>query len=140
MLRSYQRHKGTDLNCCEHANSTHKLEAKPRGTPWDSHLVEDREPLEEPTIMIYRRILGQLMYLSNATRPDLAFTVGRLASGMQKPSRGQWGRMKRVLRYLNGTRNMGIRYTRYREHLSLEAYADASFGFSSDTGKSITGY
>ncbi len=24
MLRAYQGHNGTDLNCCEHANATHK--------------------------------------------------------------------------------------------------------------------
>ncbi len=82
--------------------------AKPRSTPWDQHYPEHGEPLDEASAGIYRRVIGQLMYLSTMTRPDLAFAVGRLASGIQKPTRGQWERTKRVLRYLNGTRDARI--------------------------------
>ncbi len=49
------------------------------------------------------------MYLSTVTRPDMAFTISRLASGFQRPTKGLWERVKRALRYLNGsTHILGI--------------------------------
>ncbi len=81
-----------------------------------------------------------MMYLSTMTRPDLSFTVGRLASGFQKPTKGHWERTKRDLRYLNGTRDAHIEYKKSGETPMLETYVDTSYGTDLVRRRSITGY
>lgn len=56
----------------------------------------------------YRTLLGELMYLMVQTRPDLAYSVFKLAQFMSNPREEQWTALKRVLRYLQGTRELGI--------------------------------
>ena len=53
---------------------------------------------------VYRQALGSLMYLAVGTRPDISFAVGRLSQFVDKPTRELWVRVKRVLRYLSGTK------------------------------------
>ncbi len=86
------------------------LDAKARNTPWNSHLVENNEKLLMSEIATFRRTLGQLAYLANGTRPDIAWAVARLASEIIAPTKGGWERVKRLLRYLNGTRDSGLHY------------------------------
>ncbi len=116
------------------------LDAKPRSTPWDSHHVEDRKELETTHATIYRRVLGQVMYLSTMTRPNIAFAVGRLATGASIPTRGLWERMKRLLRYLRGTMNASLRYEHNAAAPRLDAYVDSAFAVDQKRGRSITGY
>ncbi len=91
-------------------------------------------------LAVFRRILGQLMYLSTATRPDIAFIVGRLSSSMSAPTKGAWNRLKRVLKYLNGTKKLGIAYHKGEGNLCLDTYVDSSYGTDPKKGRSITGY
>lgn len=56
----------------------------------------------------YRELIGALMYLSVATRPDIANTVSRLAQFTNKPRKDHWLAAKRVLIYLAGTAEIGL--------------------------------
>ena len=58
----------------------------------------------------YRQLVGSLNYLTT-TRLDISFVVGILSKFMQKPYEGHWAATKRVLRYLKGTQDLGIKYT-----------------------------
>ncbi len=89
---------------------------------------------------LFRRILGQLMYLANCTRPDISFAVGRLASRMKEPCEKDWGRMKRLLRYVSGTKDYRLTYERQSGPPVLRTYVDASYGVDPKRGRSITGY
>ncbi|XP_059315934.1 secreted RxLR effector protein 161-like [Lycium ferocissimum] len=51
------------------------------------------------------------MYLANATRPDIAFSVNLLARYSSSPTRRHWNGVKHILRYLKGTSDMGLFYT-----------------------------
>ena len=51
----------------------------------------------------YASVIGSLMYLAVATRPDIAYTVFRLGPYMANPMLSHWAAAKRVLRYLSGT-------------------------------------
>ena len=51
----------------------------------------------------YQMIVGCLTYVSTATRPDIAASVGILSQFMSRPGRQHWEGIKRVLRYLKGT-------------------------------------
>lgn len=60
----------------------------------------------------YREAIGMLMYLATSTRPDLAFVLGQLSRFVANPSKKHVGTLKRVLRYLAGTLEYGISYSR----------------------------
>ncbi|OWZ05709.1 Copia type Polyprotein [Phytophthora megakarya] len=51
------------------------------------------------------------MYLATCTRPDIAYAVGQLSRYVQQPTQQHIGAAKRVLRYLVGTKGMGIEYS-----------------------------
>ncbi len=116
------------------------LEVKPRSTPWDSHFLDDGVSLEKTHATIYRKVVGQLMYLSTVSRPDIAFAVGRLAAGFREPTTGLWERAKRVLRYINGSKGASIEYDRVGDDLRLETYVDTSYAVDQARRRSITGY
>eukprot|EP00253_Pinus_taeda_P015977 PITA_15977 len=58
---------------------------------------------------------------------------------MQKPCEGHWTIAKRVLRYLKGTQDFGIKYTQVDE-FSLIGYFDSEFDGDKETGVSTSGY
>src|ERR1700730_11718115 len=88
----------------------------------------------------YARLLGELQFISNTTRPDIAFAVNRLAAYMANPSLQHTGMLKRILRYLAGTKDYAITYlTNPCVNDRLQGYADASFAGTEDY-KSISGY
>jgi hypothetical protein len=59
----------------------------------------------------YRYLVGSLFYLTT-TRPYISFVIGILSSFMQKPCEGHWSATKRVLKYLKGTQDFGLRYSK----------------------------
>src|ERR1700685_797014 len=58
----------------------------------------------------YTKLLGELQYIANTTRPDISYAVNKLASYTANPSLEHYGSLKRILRYLAGTRDYGISY------------------------------
>jgi hypothetical protein len=58
----------------------------------------------------YVRLLGELQFLMNATRPDITYTVNRLAAYMVNPSLQHTTALKRILCYLAGTKSHRIIY------------------------------
>ena len=56
----------------------------------------------------YREVVGCLIYLTMASRPDLVCATGQLSRYMQAPRESHWQAAKRVLRYVKGTTNLGI--------------------------------
>src|SRR6266850_444911 len=87
--------------------------ANPVGMPMDLKTIIEANPdgTEGSHSNSYARLLGELQYLANATRLDIAFTVNRLASYTANPSLQHMGTLKRLLRYLSGTRSFGITYS-----------------------------
>lgn len=87
----------------------------------------------------YREAIGSLMYLANGTRPDIAAAVGILARFMSDPGHQHWLGVKRVLRYLKGTLNLGLIY-RSDAPGAIVGYSDADWGSELDSRKSTSGY
>ena len=65
------------------------------------------------------------MYLMNATRPNIAYSVSRLSRYTSHPGKDHWEALVRVLRYLKYTITYGLHYTRYPP--VLEGYSDANW-------------
>jgi hypothetical protein len=116
-------------------------DCKPNSTPFVAK-VQLEPDLENPTDMPYRELVGSLMYLSITTRPDIAQAVGVLARFMANPAESHWSVAKGVLRYLAGSRDLGITYTRGEGDtpVTLVGYSDADHAGDLSTGRSTTGY
>ena len=79
------------------------------------------------------------MYAAIATRPDLSLAVGMLSQYMQNPSNEHWVGIKRILRYIKGTLNYGLKFT-YSDKFVLQGYSDADWAGEVETRKSTSGY
>jgi hypothetical protein len=67
---------------------------------------EDEETLG--TEVPYLSTIGALKYLTNCTRPYIAFVVNLLARYSAAPIRRHWVGVKTILRYLKGTQDLGL--------------------------------
>ena len=86
----------------------------------------------------FARLLGELQYIANATRPDISFAVNRLASYTANPSLVHYGMLKQILRYLAGIKNWGITYKKWRHESPIIAYSDSTHA-NTDQKKSTSG-
>ena len=86
----------------------------------------------------YQRLVGRLIYLAH-TRPDIAFAVNLLARFSSAPTKRHWNGVKHVLRYLQGTIDLGLFYPNNTKPV-LIGYADAGYMSNPHKGRSQTGY
>nr|GEW54057.1 ribonuclease H-like domain-containing protein [Tanacetum cinerariifolium] len=103
----------------------HMLNCNPCRTPVDTEkkLGPEGSPVTDPTL--YRRLAGALQYLT-FTRPDLSYAVQQLCLYMHDPREPHLNAMKRVLRYLRGTTDLGLQLFRSTTS-QLIAYSDADW-------------
>ncbi|CAB4002480.1 Hypothetical predicted protein [Paramuricea clavata] len=73
------------------------------------------------------------------SRPDISAAVGALSQFMAKPSKDHWIRVKRVLRYLKGTLDYGLKYSA-DENPTLVGYSDSDWAGDINTRRSTSGY
>ena len=78
------------------------------------------------------------MYLACCTRPDIAQSVGVLGRFMAEPRKPHLVAAKHVLRYLAGTRTLGIRYGAGKPGLVI--YSDSDYAGELEHRRSTTGY
>ena len=89
---------------------------------------------------LYARLMGELQFIVNTTRLDIAYVVSKLLSYTANPSIQHVTVLKRVLQYLSGMRSYGIMYHDVLDHPNqFFGYANASFADTDDL-KSTTGY
>ncbi|KAE8186284.1 hypothetical protein CF335_g7486, partial [Tilletia laevis] len=116
---------------------------KPADTPM-SEAFKNIGPREGSTATTQERhyfaaLIGCLLWLAQGTRMDIAFAVGKLARFMGNPSDEHVAAGKRVLRYLAGTRELGLRF-RHTDLAQLVGYSDSDHGADLSTRRSVTGY
>ena len=70
---------------------------------------------------MFRSLVGGLIYLTR-TRPDIAFLVGVVSRFMHNPSQHHLGAVKRILKYVAGTTDLGILYKQGSELKLLGVY------------------
>jgi len=86
----------------------------------------------------FKQLVGSLRYLT-ATRPDLIYSVNLVSRYMEKPGESHLSAAKRILRYVQGTREYGIQYKR-GGNASLVGYVDSDYAGDEDDRKSTSGY
>jgi hypothetical protein len=87
----------------------------------------------------YASAVGSLMYAQVCTRPDIAFVVGMLGRYQSNPGIDHWRAAKKVMRYLQGTKNYMLMYRR-TNNLEVIGYSDSDFAGCVDSRKSTSGY
>ena len=89
----------------------------------------------------YINAVGALMYLATSTRPDIAYTVSKLACFNSNPGKVHWTAVKQLFRYLKGTMDLKLGYGPDSSRPELfSVYSDADFGMDPDTRRSTGGY
>lgn len=129
------------------------LDAHPVGTPADPSVKlteamcpQTPEEKHEMKAIPYREAVGSFMYLMMGTRPDLAYFLREVSQFLVNPGKPHWNAVKRGLKYLNGTRNLGItlggkqNLEQYKSKHYLTAYSDADYANCPETRRSVGGY
>ena len=108
-------------------------DAKSVATPCDANnkLVKVEDGEERIGQGIYQSAVGSLMYFATGTRPDIIFAVYNVAKFCSDPTKRHWTAVKRILRYLKGTSDLGLLYVRGDSH-DCFSYSDSDW--ASDVG------
>ncbi|KAG3129934.1 Retrovirus-related Pol polyprotein from transposon TNT 1-94 [Phytophthora cactorum] len=87
----------------------------------------------------FREAVGALMHLMTATRPDIAYAVGYVSRFMENPQEEHWVAVKRIFRYLQGTKTHGICF-KPGDNIDFRGYSDADWAGDLADRKSTSGY
>ena len=79
---------------------------------------------------LYRSIIRSLLYLT-ASKPNVAFSVGVCAHYQAAPKESHLTAMRRIIRYINGTPEYGLWYSKDSNDC-LASYSDADWAGSVD--------
>ena len=97
---------------------------------------EDEECVDQQR---YQSAVGSLLYLSSSTRPDITYAMSTVAKYSANPTKQHWIAVKRIFRYLKGTLNHGLLYSR-NESTECVGFSDSDWGGDLDDRKSTSGY
>ena len=90
--------------------------------------------------VLYASAVGCLMYAIVCTKPDLAHVVSTISRYMANPRREHWNAVKWIFRYLKGTAEHEILFSRQPWTNSIIGYVDADYAGDVDDRRSTTGY
>jgi hypothetical protein len=82
----------------------------------------------------YRSLVGALQYLT-LTRPNIAFAVNKVCQFLHAPTTSHWSAVKRILRYVKGTINLGLKISPSKSML-VSAFSDADWAGCVDDRRS----
>ena len=112
--------------------------SKEMATPMSTSCYLDKDEEGKPVdITKYRGMIGSLLYLT-ASRPDIMFSVCMCARYQANPKESHLSAVKRIMRYLIGTPNMGLWYPK-GSSCYLTGYSDSDYGGCKKDRKSTSG-
>lgn len=86
----------------------------------------------------YRSIIGGLRYFVH-TRPDIAYSVGVASGYMERPTVKHQNAVKRIMRYVQETLQLGLVYTRNSGNNLLTGYTNSDLEGNVDDRRSTGG-
>nr|GEV72919.1 retrovirus-related Pol polyprotein from transposon TNT 1-94 [Tanacetum cinerariifolium] len=108
------------------------------GTPMDIKDKLDIDQIGTPVDATkYRSMIGAIMYLTSS-RPDIVHATCVCARYQDHPTEKHLKEVKRIFRYLWGTVDMGLWYTK-DSGFELTGFSDAGYAGCKDTFKSTSG-
>ncbi|KAI4370902.1 hypothetical protein MLD38_019198 [Melastoma candidum] len=100
-------------------------------------IVEKDETGKDADPSLYKSMIGSLLHLTTS-RPDILFSVCLCARYQSAPKESHLTHVKRILRYLSGTTNLGLWYSKISS-FDLVGYSDAYFAGCKIDRKSTSG-
>jgi histone deacetylase 1/2 len=86
----------------------------------------------------YRSVVGSLQYLT-LTRPDISFAVNKVCQFLSQPTEVHWEAVKRILRYVKGTLDTGLRIRKSPQQ-NISIFTDADWAGCVDDRRSTSGF
>ncbi|CAJ2665360.1 unnamed protein product [Trifolium pratense] len=117
------------------------IDCNPANTPMEtaSNLDADDEG-KSVNSTHYKQMVGSLRYACNS-RPDICHSVGIVSRFMQSPKLSHMQAVKRILRYLQGTIDYGVLYTKTdKNQKKLVGYCDSDWSGDKVERRSTMGY
>ncbi|XP_051113714.1 secreted RxLR effector protein 161-like [Andrographis paniculata] len=87
----------------------------------------------------YASAVGSFMYVQVCTRPYISYAIEVLRRYQSNPGVDHWIAAKKVMRYLQGTKDFMLMYRKI-DVLKMIGYSDSDYAGCIDTRKSISGY
>jgi hypothetical protein len=103
-------------------------------TPAAAYLYEvnqEASKLEKEQADRFHTMTAKLLFLSKRARPDLQQAVGFLTTRVKGPDVDDWKKLKRVMQYLRGTKNMKLTLEADNTHV-VKWWVDAAFAVHHD--------
>jgi hypothetical protein len=149
-------HVNADTSCIMHSDQyiyalldeLEMTDIKPRATPGTPRRVFLPNTMGQADPIMhakYRTIVGSTIFMQCNWRPDIDYTVGRLAEHMHNPSNEHFDAAIDLLRYLKNTATWGIKYSRPSIpstgplEIDVISFFDADWAKESDS-KSVSGW
>lgn len=107
-------------------------ECKPSWTPISPSVQlsdTDSSRLGRSDHKLFRRLIGRLIFLITAARPDISFAVNQLSQFLAEPRQVHLVAAKHVLRYIQATKDYGLVFGA-KGRQGLVAYADSAYANS----------
>ena len=100
-------------------------------TPAADYLCKIRDQretknLDEKRSIVFHHTVAQLLFLSGRARQDIQTALAFLTTKAKDLDKNNWSKLKRVLKYLKGTRNLELILTGNKMGL-ITWYIDVSF-------------
>lgn len=99
---------------------------------------QDDVPVPSKDATQYRSIVDGLQYLT-ITRPDISFSVNRVCQFLHAPASSHWAAVKRILRYVCFTADLGLQLHSSSSCL-LSAFSDVDWAGNVDDSRSTGGH
>ena len=101
------------------------INSKPVSSPieFNTKLEHNATNKECKADIPYQSAIGSLLYLAVCSRPDISFAVTYLSQFNNSYGTEHWTAVKRIMRYLNGTKDKGLLYT--NDESDIIGYSDA---------------
>ncbi|XP_057789688.1 uncharacterized mitochondrial protein AtMg00810-like [Salvia miltiorrhiza] len=119
----------------------HKLkmqDAKGCPTPMvSSCLLSKGDGVSNVDGKLYRSTVGALQY-ATITRPEIAFSVNKVSQYMSAPLDSHWKAVKRILRYIAGSKDHGLHMQ--KSSCTVTGFCDSDWAGDFDDRRSTTGY
>ena len=103
------------------------------------HCLKNELEMKDMERFPYASAVGSLMYAQICTCPDIAYIVGMLGRYLSNLGMDHWKMAKRVMRYLQGTKDYMLTYRR-SIHLEIVGYSNFDFAGCLDSRRSTSGY
>ena len=115
------------------------MDAKTVSTPADpNELCKDDKVSKPVDATVYQSMVGNLLYLSTATKHDISQAVGVVAKFSSSSTEAHLTAVNRIMRYLKGSVDLKLKYERSDDG-QLIGYSDADYAGDPDDRHSTTG-